>query len=101
PICFPWFGPKADDPKAPMHGFARLMEWRVDATKRIDDQRASIVLALESNDATRKLWPYDFQAKLTVTIGPELEMALEVVNTSREAFTFQEALHTYFAVGDA
>ena len=24
PICFPWFGPKAADPKAPAHGFARF-----------------------------------------------------------------------------
>ena len=23
PICFPWFGGKADDPKAPAHGFVR------------------------------------------------------------------------------
>jgi len=23
PICFPWFGDKVDDPKAPAHGFAR------------------------------------------------------------------------------
>src|SRR5262245_66607788 len=23
PVCFPWFGGKADDPTAPAHGFAR------------------------------------------------------------------------------
>ena len=27
PICFPWFGAKAGDAKAPAHGLARLMEW--------------------------------------------------------------------------
>src|SRR5690606_38311371 len=29
PICFPWFGPKADDPSAPAHGLARLTAWTV------------------------------------------------------------------------
>src|ERR1700749_3017076 len=29
PICFPWFRAKADDPKAPAHGFARTKEWRL------------------------------------------------------------------------
>src|SRR5205807_9344732 len=37
PIIFPWFGPKQDDPKAPMHGFARTLQWKVDSTKQIDD----------------------------------------------------------------
>src|SRR5438874_1025607 len=27
PIIFPWFGPKKDDPTAPMHGFARTSQW--------------------------------------------------------------------------
>src|SRR4051812_26214349 len=31
PICFPWFGPKADDPKAPAHGFARTREWTLES----------------------------------------------------------------------
>src|SRR3954451_23972184 len=26
PICFPGFGPRQDDPKSPVHGFARLRE---------------------------------------------------------------------------
>ena len=37
PICFPWFGSKADDPKAPAHGFARtkLLE-EVTPIQRLD-----------------------------------------------------------------
>src|SRR5271165_1880972 len=31
PICFPWFGNKADDPKAPAHGFVRTKSWQLDA----------------------------------------------------------------------
>jgi len=29
PICFPWFGGKADDPKAPAHGFVRTRAWQL------------------------------------------------------------------------
>ena len=34
PICFPWFGPKAGAPDAPLHGFARILPWSVDAVTR-------------------------------------------------------------------
>jgi glucose-6-phosphate 1-epimerase len=27
PICFPWFGPRAGDPNAPAHGYARTLPW--------------------------------------------------------------------------
>src|SRR4051812_49170306 len=29
PLIFPWFGAKADNPKAPQHGFARSTEWEL------------------------------------------------------------------------
>src|SRR5262245_56576408 len=47
PICFPWFGPKADDPKAPAHGFARVMEWQLEGTKLNADGSVSVSMALE------------------------------------------------------
>ena len=31
PICFPWFGPKAGAPDAPLHGFARILPWSIAA----------------------------------------------------------------------
>ena len=100
PVCFPWFGPKKDDPSAPAHGFARLREWTVESSAKADDGSVQLVLALASDEATRKWWLHDFRAKLTVTVGAELRMALEVQNTGSEPLTFEEALHTYFAVGD-
>src|SRR5689334_14749727 len=55
PICFPWFGPKADDPNAPMHGFARVAHWRIESTRKMDERSASVTFAWESSDQTRKL----------------------------------------------
>jgi glucose-6-phosphate 1-epimerase len=31
PICFPWFRGKADDPKAPAHGFVRTKSWQLES----------------------------------------------------------------------
>jgi glucose-6-phosphate 1-epimerase len=100
PICFPWFGPKKDDPSAPAHGFARLMEWSVESSAKADDGSVQLVLSLSSDDATLKAWPHEFRTTFTVTVGPELRMTLEVRNTGRDTFTFEEALHTYFSIAD-
>ena len=31
PLAFPWFGRKAGEPAAPLHGLARLVPWRLEA----------------------------------------------------------------------
>jgi glucose-6-phosphate 1-epimerase len=100
PIIFPWFGAKAADATAPMHGFARTTEWDLVDVRKGTHGSIAVVLELNSTDATRKLWPYDFQLRYTVTVDHRLDLALEVHNTSSGEFTFEEALHTYLAVGD-
>ena len=36
PICFPWFGAKADDPKAPAHGFVRSKSWQLESIAPVE-----------------------------------------------------------------
>ena len=44
PICFPWFGDKADDAAAPAHGFVRTKVWELESIARAgDDVAVSIV----------------------------------------------------------
>ena len=100
PICFPWFGPKADNPNAPMHGFARLREWAVESIERHDDGAIEIVLMLTADDATRALWNAEFVLRHRLVIGQTLSMTLEVENRGDRPIHFEEALHTYFAVAD-
>lgn len=96
PICFPWFGPKADDASAPAHGFARTMPWNV-----VEEKPLSVELSLESSDATRALWPHDFAASYRVTfVNHQLQLQFTVRNCGNEPFTFEVALHTYFRVSD-
>jgi glucose-6-phosphate 1-epimerase len=94
PICFPWFGPNAADPKAPAHGFARLRPWKLLDAQQDADGIVSITMRLES--------PETFQAQYRVEIGPSLTMQLQIHNPAQAQapFTFEEALHTYFAVQD-
>jgi D-hexose-6-phosphate mutarotase len=98
PICFPWFGPKANDPKAPAHGFARLMEWNVDSVTALKNG-ASVVLSLSSSPQTKALWPADFSAKYTVTVADQLTLSFAVTNTGTTPAKFEEALHTYLSIG--
>jgi glucose-6-phosphate 1-epimerase len=98
PICFPWFGPHPVDASAPAHGFARLQPWKlVDAR---EDAAGTVALAMELAGEGVPQWPHRFRVIHRMTFGAVLRMDLEVHNEGADAFTFEEALHTYFSVRD-
>jgi glucose-6-phosphate 1-epimerase len=102
PVIFPWFGPRQPDPtgKSPMHGFARVSEWAVESARGGGDV-VSVTLSLMPSELSRSLWPHDFKLTYAVTLERDvLKLDLTVTNTGAEGFPFEEALHTYFAVGD-
>jgi glucose-6-phosphate 1-epimerase len=72
PICFPWFGGKADDPQAPAHGFVRTKRWCA----------------------------ADFRVVYRVTFAAELRLELVVTNIGKTPLHFEEALHAYHRVGN-
>ncbi len=100
PIIFPWFGTRSDGKPGPAHGFARTSEWIAEGARQLEDGRVEITLALGNNHATREFFDAAFRLRFRVTIGSELEMELETSNSGTIPFTFEEALHTYLAVGD-
>jgi len=100
PICFPWFGPKAGSPDAPMHGFARILPWALSAVVREGDGRLRAVLDLTAEAAARGGFPRELSLSLAVTVSRSLRMELTVRNVDSTAVTFEEALHSYFAVSD-
>ena len=97
PVCAPWFGPRAG---LPAHGFLRNRSWNLAELRLEADETVRSVFLTASDAATRLLWPHDFAATLICTVGQTLTLELEIENTSAETFTFSEALHTYFVVGD-
>jgi glucose-6-phosphate 1-epimerase len=100
PVCFPWFRNKADDPKAPAHGFVRTKAWQLDSVERLGDA-VMVTLSTSSDEGTRAWWPYDFHLVHRLTIGAELAQELVMKNTGSKALRFEEALHTYYRVGGA
>ena len=99
PICFPWFGPKADNAAAPIHGTARLRVWQLEALAS-SAAGVSVTLVLRSNAADRAFFPHAFELRQRITLGASLRMELDLLNTGATPATFGEALHSYFAVSD-
>lgn len=99
PLCFPWFGPHPSNPALPAHGFARLKPWTLRSVTTADDG-ITATFALDSDHATRALWPHDFSLTHHVSVGRTLGMALSVHNRGNAPFTFEQAQHTYFSVAD-
>jgi glucose-6-phosphate 1-epimerase len=100
PICFPWFGPKAGSPEAPPHGFARILPWSVAAVTRGAEGSLRAVLELSADAAARGGFPRELSLSLAVTVGHRLRMDLTARNVDSAPATFEEALHSYFAVSD-
>lgn len=100
PICWPWFGPHASEPKYPAHGFARTVMWKVIESQGLRDGRIRLVFELIQDEVTRGFWPHSTEAQYIVTVGSSLELELITRNTGKTAVTIGGALHTYFAVDD-
>jgi len=99
PICFPWFGAYASNPKAPAHGFARTRAWQLQSIQKSGD---AVVVTMEmgSDEETKKWWPADFRLLHRVTFAQELGLELILTNTGKTSLTYEAALHTYYRIGD-
>lgn len=100
PVCFPWFAAHASDKTAPGHGFARIRDWTLTSAEERPDGTVAVAFDLGSDAPLSTAWPHAFRVSYRLAIGSTLSMALEVRNPGAAPFTFEEALHTYFAVQD-
>ena len=96
PLCWPWFqynGPRGD--RSPKHGLVREREFAtVECANGAD--RSLAVLRLESDDATRRIWPHDFVLTVRIELS-ERGLALDMTgeNTGERPFEVTEAFHPY------
>ena len=98
PVCLPWFAARADG-GGPAHGIARTRDWVLTDVGEADDA-VNLALELRYDGTGEPAWPHPLRARLGVSVGSRLGLALEVLNTGERAFVVQAALHTYLAVGD-
>ena len=104
PISFPWF---ATDSKAdrfegkpgPSHGFARIQPWNVAFVAFLGGD-VHLTLNLGPTPLSRKMGFGQFRLAYQITVGRSLRLQLTVANDAEMPLVFEEALHTYFAVGD-
>src|SRR4029079_7795957 len=74
--------------------------WEVGSIQREPDESVRLVLSTKSDDESRRWWPFEFRLEYHFRIGKTLELELRMHNTGPLELQFQEALHTYFRVGD-
>ncbi|MEO0708020.1 MAG: aldose epimerase [Cyanobacteria bacterium J06649_5] len=88
------------------HGFARDLPWAVSDRTVADDNDPSgggaiLKLTLESNDATRARYPFDFALNFTYRLkGQQLFLEQHFTNTGQKPMPFSTGLHPYFQVNN-
>lgn len=106
PICYPWFGPRGGGQPGPSHGFARIQDWTVAHAALLPGEEPTLhlTLTLGPTDLSRSLGFDHFRVAYELIFGANggrtLTLRLSVANLAPESFSFEEALHTYFAVAD-
>ncbi len=101
PLCWPWFGPHPTDPAKPMHGFARLMVWRLANSAALPSGASRLELELSESPETLTLWPHPFRLSLQIDVGSHLRIALTMENPGEAPLATTSALHSYFRLGQA
>lgn len=96
PLIFPQFAERGPGDK---HGFARNCRWR--RTLPASHQPAAQVTYVLTNADLLSPWSSQFRLEYTVTVqGATLTMALKVINTDIQNWSFHAALHTYLQLSD-
>ena len=97
PICWPWFGAGRNGTASPLHGFARLSEWRLVRSKQTEEAVTATYMLI---DACPDKFDFPYRLSYEVRFGAEFSAMLTVRNTGTRRFSFEEALHTYLCVSD-
>jgi galactose mutarotase-like enzyme len=107
PILFPICGNLPDNSyvhdgqlyQLKQHGFARDLPWEV--VSQSVESAASLSIRLGSNEATREVYPFDFEVIFTYILAAnKLTIQQKFVNLSDMPMPFSVGFHPYFAAGD-
>ncbi|WP_099237677.1 D-hexose-6-phosphate mutarotase [Synechococcus sp. BDU 130192] len=100
PICWPWFGADPDELGRANHGFGRDRLWTVRHTETLANGATRVILSLQDDEETHKIWDYAFELAIAITVGESLDLELTSHNHDQRPMTITQALHTYFTIGD-
>lgn len=97
PVCWPWFARQGMPADALQHGPVRNLPWQISAIHASSDDEISLSLA----PCKRVALAPDLRVSLRITLGGTLSQTLHTRNLGAQPFQLTQALHSYFAVGDA
>jgi D-hexose-6-phosphate mutarotase len=99
PICWPWFGGHPTG-NLQAHGFVRNRFWQLESVVQLANGFTRLIMSTGDDDISRALWDHRFRLSLTVVVGNDLSLALEMQNLDSVSYTLTAALHSYFNVAD-
>jgi glucose-6-phosphate 1-epimerase len=103
PVCWPWFGDHQDVrdkvPNAdfPAHGYVRKQQWKIVECR---DTPKGTEVVLQPNTSQGNGFDNKAQLSLIINVGVRLSVKLVTENIDDKAFSFNCALHSYFAITD-
>lgn len=98
PVCLPWFGINNQDPEKPKHGLVRTEPWKLASGKELEGGEVELVFTYRHPG--NELFSAPFFCTMTMCLGRELELRLELENRDEETAEYSWAWHTYFPVDD-
>ena len=100
PICWPWFGKHPTDDSFCVHGFARVIPWKLLESSQLKNGATKVILKMLPTEAVTKQLTYSFELILTIVVGETLYLNLQTTNLSDSPFVISEGYHTYFYISD-
>ncbi len=100
PICWPWFGNDISGLGRASHGFVRNQQWEIISTNQDSNGVIKLIFGLNATEYTRTIWPHDFELRLEISVGRDLQLKLNTKNTGHTEMAITQAIHTYFNVSD-
>lgn len=76
-----------------IHGITPYLDWEVSSAT---DSR--VILTLNDDDATRRVWPHKFHAEMEYRLDDSLSAEFRVTNTDDHEYSCTELLHPFFRV---
>jgi D-hexose-6-phosphate mutarotase len=98
PLCLPWFGVNRKDPSKPKHGLVRTELWQLDSANSLQNGEAELVFTYRHKGS--ELFAAPFHCTVTMQLGRELKLQLELENLAAETVEYSWAWHSYFPVND-
>ena len=103
PLVFPWFGCGEKDRltrrSIGKHGFARTALWTL-RSAHLTDGDIELRFSLTADARSRALGFDCFYLEYALRVGRSLELELTTQNHGAKTLCFEEAFHTYFAIGE-